>query len=201
MSKGARKAKLWPWCLAACVVTAAVFVAAYAYSVGITNRDLKARLTRAVLQQKEEARQEVATELEELRESNRELKEINQDLKARLSQAASNAKPSEKRDAEKTEAHTIATWSGRGTKNTEPFTVSSPWVISWSCTEGEYGFGSLGICVCRPGSNQLVETVTVDGTDKGDTWIYDSGQFYLHIIAANCSWAVGVTGSDKGIGR
>jgi len=200
MSKGARKAKLWPWCLAACVVTAAVFVAAYAYSVGITNRDLKARLTRAVLQQKEEARQEVATELEELRESNRELKEINQDLKARLSQAASNAKPSEKRDAEKTEAHTIATWSGRGTKNTEPFTVSSPWIISWSCTGREYG--SLGIIVYRAGSNQLVNVAAnVIGSDKGRTWIYDSGQFYLQIIAANCSWAVGVTGSDKGTGR
>lgn len=111
MNNGARKAKLWPWSLASTIVLLTVFVAAYAYSVGITNRDLKARLTRAVLQQKErdheaaaafvdqerrakeEARQEVATELEELRESNRE-------LKARLSQAESNAKPPEKRDAE-----------------------------------------------------------------------------------------------------
>lgn len=220
MSNSARKAKLWPWGLASTIVLLTVFVAAYAYSVGITNRDLKARLTRAVLQQKErdheaaaafvdqerrakeEARQEVATELEELTESNRELKEINQDLKARLSQAASNAKPSEKRDAEKTRVRTTKSWSGRGMKNTEPFTVSSPWIISWSCTGGEHGFGSLGIIVYRAGSNRLVNVAAnVMGADEGRTWIYESGQFYLQIIAANCSWAVAVSGSDKRTGR
>lgn len=93
------------------------------------------------------------------------------------------------------EAATLKEWRGSGIKITEPFTVAkTPWAVAWDFKRGEYG-GILVIYVYRPGGSLPVAVVANTMKDgKGDSYVYETGTFYLNISNSTGDWTVAVVG-------
>lgn len=85
-------------------------------------------------------------------------------------------------------------WTGTGDKSTQPFTVDkSGWQIRWSVQGGE--MSSISIHVMNAESGERVTSASSNGPGTDDSYVYESGRFYLRIISANAQWAVEV---DRG---
>mgnify|MGYP001217632762 FL=1 len=77
-------------------------------------------------------------------------------------------------------------WSGSGTKNTEPFAISStPWKIKWN---SESDFLMISLSNAEDGEIiDILATITEKGT--GETYVYEKGKFFLTITGGG-SWEV-----------
>ena len=85
--------------------------------------------------------------------------------------------------------NTVLSDAGTGTKNSAPFQASAPWKIVHSNTGG----GILQIFVYDVATGALVD-LAANQTSAGqvETYIYQTGQFYVAINAANTRWTVDV---------
>jgi len=92
----------------------------------------------------------------------------------------------------------IKDWKGNGIKTTEPFTIHrQPWNIVWVNTpeimDGE-SMGILQIMIYRTNEPDVPVSIAANVQQAGmDTsFIYDTGDFFLVINAANTQWEVTV---------
>ena len=84
----------------------------------------------------------------------------------------------------------VKSWSGSGTKNTEPFEITSnQWRINWVNPTQD---NLLQVMVYKTGS-EIADTVAVNTMDKGSdsSYIYKKGSFYLSINATG-KWKIEV---------
>ena len=92
----------------------------------------------------------------------------------------------------------IKNWQGTGIKTTEPFSISrQPWAIVWSNKPQimeEQSVGLLQIIVYRTNQPKLPVTLAANTQEEAlDTsFIYETGDFFLTINAANTAWDVTV---------
>lgn len=78
--------------------------------------------------------------------------------------------------------HTVRTFTGSATKDTEPFTVQAPWRIIWATEPGQYGNMNFAVMVMRPGEAGMVGLVAnVIGAGSDESYQYEGGTFYLSI--------------------
>ena len=96
------------------------------------------------------------------------------------------------------EPELILKWSGDSVKTTEPFTINNaPWVISWANNPKLYygrSMGSLQIMVYNAKNPDVPIALAANLVERGSatSYIYETGTFYLDIVAANTKWAVHV---------
>jgi hypothetical protein len=89
-------------------------------------------------------------------------------------------------------------WSGNGIKTTEPFSIpNKPWSIKWSSNPvilNGQSAGMLQIMVYDTKNPNLPVTLAANtNVQSSDTsYVYQSGEFYLTINAANTDWKVEV---------
>jgi len=77
-------------------------------------------------------------------------------------------------------------WSGNGTKNTEPFTISSiPWKIKWN---SKSDFLMISLFNAENGEIISIPATTSD-KGRGETYIYEKGKFFLTITGGG-AWEV-----------
>jgi zinc-ribbon domain len=96
---------------------------------------------------------------------------------------------SQSRDAAPTPAnatwHTIATFKGNGTKQTETFAVrSDEWRITWDTKPGKYGDMNFQIYVYGSDGSMKDIAANIIGKDTDSTIIRGRGDYYLHINTA-----------------
>ncbi len=77
-------------------------------------------------------------------------------------------------------------WSGSGTKNTEPFTISStPWKIKWN-SKSDF----LMISLSNAENGEIISIpATVSEKGTGETYVYEKGKFFLTITGGG-NWEV-----------
>jgi len=104
----------------------------------------------------------------------------------------------EKSPPQQIEPQVIKEWSGTGIKTTEPFTIKEqPWIIQWEhepvIMEGQ-SMGILQIMVYETKNPDIPITLAANSMEKGSdiSYIYETGEFYLTINAANTNWSVKV---------
>jgi len=92
----------------------------------------------------------------------------------------------------------VNSWSGSGMKTTEPFTIDKiPWNIVWSSNpkmnEGQ-SVGMLQVLVYNTNSPDVPVAIVANTMENtSDTsFVYETGEFYLTMNAANTSWEVTV---------
>lgn len=92
----------------------------------------------------------------------------------------------------------VANWSGTGTNTTQPFTIAnSPWVIQWTSNpevmEG-ISVGAFQIYVYNVNNTSIPVSVAANTNSSGadNSYVYQTGTFYLVINAANTNWTVAV---------
>jgi len=92
----------------------------------------------------------------------------------------------------------VAKWSGTGIKTTDSFTITdSKWDIQWSSDPemmNGTSVGMLQIYVFNVKNTSIPVTVVANTSqqDSDDSYIYQSGTFYLTIGGANTTWTVNV---------
>lgn len=95
----------------------------------------------------------------------------------------------------------LAEWKGIGTKTTEPFLITkTPWVVSWAFQPklGAYGIepNYFGVTVRQPNDRFAQLVANIANMQQGTTdnsYIYETGTFYLEIDGIGGDWAVKVT--------
>ena len=92
----------------------------------------------------------------------------------------------------------IKEWSGNGIKTTEPFTIENkPWAITWAhepkMIDGQ-SMGIFQIMVYRVSEPDFPITLAANSMERGadSSYIYETGQFFLTMNAANTNWKVQV---------
>lgn len=93
----------------------------------------------------------------------------------------------------------LSSWQGTtGAITTEPFTINKqPWVISWTnepqIVNGQ-SIGSLQIIVYHPEQPDIPVTLAGNtlASETNSSYVYETGTFFLTIIAINSSWEVSV---------
>jgi len=89
----------------------------------------------------------------------------------------------------------IKEWSGTGTKTTGPFTIAiKPWAIAWANNPtASYG-GYLGITVYDISNPNFPIALVANTIERGsdNSYIYETGTFFLEIDVANTKWEVQV---------
>jgi len=92
----------------------------------------------------------------------------------------------------------INNWSGTGIKTTESFSISkSPWNIVWTNNPETYEGQSVGTLQIMVYSTEVpdIPIAFAANTQKEETditYIYETGTFYLTVLAANTDWEVSV---------
>ena len=83
--------------------------------------------------------------------------------------------------------HTVTTFSGTNTKNTEPFTVKgSQWRIAWT----ETGDGYFGADAEKPDqSSGYCPIANTIGTNSDSTYCYTPGTYYISVNTSN-TWSI-----------
>lgn len=100
------------------------------------------------------------------------------------------------------EPQLIKEWEGTGIKTTEPFTINNkPWVISWANNPKVIDSQSMGILQIMVYSIKTPDfpiTLAANTMERSsdNSYIYETGTFYLTINAANTQWAVQVWASQ-----
>jgi hypothetical protein len=90
----------------------------------------------------------------------------------------------------------IKSWSGTGIKTTEPFIIGNkPWAINWISDPeiiDEQSIGILQIMVYSVNEPDIPIAIIANTQEAGtDTsYIYEMGEFFLTVNAANTSWKV-----------
>ena len=79
----------------------------------------------------------------------------------------------------------VASWSGRATKSTETFHISSShWRISWTTNPVESGPENFQIFVHSSTGGLRGQAANVTGSDSGSAFIRGAGNYYLVINTA-----------------
>jgi hypothetical protein len=90
---------------------------------------------------------------------------------------------------------TVKSWSGASAKTTEPFEInSSPWKIKWS-NKDIYNVGAssiLQVYLMDVETNVPVDILVNAHAGSDESFVYQTGRFYLKINAANGEWSVAV---------
>jgi len=90
------------------------------------------------------------------------------------------------------EWETVDTLSGNSAKKTAPFTINADqWRVKWSTSGSSMG-SVFQVSAYRPGDNFPTSMIANVANDSGSdtSYVYESGEFYLEINAANTSWEV-----------
>jgi hypothetical protein len=94
----------------------------------------------------------------------------------------------------------IQQWSARGNQTTGPFTIEDDlWVIAWTFQPdpAQYGVAANAISVVlRKADNSGYRKLIINNANEpsqisNQTYVYDSGTFYLEITSLFGSWAIG----------
>ncbi|MCW9708097.1 hypothetical protein [Fodinibius salsisoli] len=108
-------------------------------------------------------------------------------------------------NAQDQEWKTIETFEGSGISNTAPFTVNSEeWKIEYSSTASNpvlKGNGHiLQVYLLKPGQETFEGEIVANEVNKenisGESFIYQSGRFYLKSNSANGDWEIKVMVSE-----
>jgi len=84
----------------------------------------------------------------------------------------------------------IKTFYGNGLKNTEQFSVKSPWLLRFKMIPSDREMGGyLGITV-QKGDLAITGTNTDIADYWEESWVYRPGTFYLDIMGISCSWEI-----------
>ena len=90
--------------------------------------------------------------------------------------------------------HYVTSFSGQGDKTTDSFKITgSKWRIKWNYTTNYPEYATFSIFIYPKGETvSYIDFVDASGAGKSDvSYIYQSGEFYLKIIAANLeSWQI-----------
>lgn len=91
--------------------------------------------------------------------------------------------------ADRAEAGGRLRWQGTGDKSTPPFSVQQPgWCIRWA-VRGE-DLASIAVRVKDVETGRTVTTASSDGPGSDESYVYETGRFYLRILSANARWTV-----------
>lgn len=92
------------------------------------------------------------------------------------------------------ESQIVASWQGSGMKNTDTFKVTKPWLLKWHVIPGELESSNLGISVMQISGSEShpASSVSVDQPGPGESWIYESGTFYLEVTGPFCRWEISI---------
>src|SRR5699024_142282 len=91
----------------------------------------------------------------------------------------------------------VATLSGTGDQRGEVFTIENDARLSYEFTAADEDF-AIGAVYLMPEGKVLSEDgglpeIMLDGSDSGDTMVYQTGEVYIEVAAANFdSWTVTV---------
>lgn len=85
----------------------------------------------------------------------------------------------------------VTTVSGSTDKKTEPFNITGKrWKVIYTITpDNDYAVYSM--YAYKPGSSSG-DNIVMFAKESGETIMYSTGELYLDISSANCSWAVKV---------
>lgn len=90
---------------------------------------------------------------------------------------------------------TIKSWSGSGSKTTEPFTITtSPWKIVWS-NKDTFGAGAASVFqvyLFDAETNSLSDLLVNAHAGSDETFVYKVGTFYIKTNAANSEWSLAI---------
>jgi len=94
------------------------------------------------------------------------------------------------------EWHKIKTFTGIEDKTTDLFTIpssASKWKATWTTTyKEEYSQYAAFYCFVYPSGETAAYTTSFDGL-SGESFVYETGSFYLKVLAANLeSWRIEV---------
>jgi len=85
----------------------------------------------------------------------------------------------------------VASWTGRGVKQTETFTVGDEWKVMWDTHPGSLGEGNFQVYLYRQGSEFPDVIANVIGGDEDESFQHRGGVYYLSVNAIQ-PWSLSV---------